>query len=131
MLFPCLRSGSIKDCTSLYRDERQRNPPTRGRGCAPGLSPGPSPPGPSSSLSTTSSLLRSICDITPHVHVRSTIKRNLTSTPRQTNSRFLFPISDKVSYVTRQSNRCLCEYAEFDVLVFGSDGKTAFDYLTA
>ena len=32
--------------------------------------------------------------------------RNLNSACRQTNSRFLFPISDKVSYVPRQS-RCL------------------------
>ena len=44
---------------------------------------------------------------TPHVHVCSTIKRNLTSAPRQKNSSFLFPISDKVSYAPRQSN---CSY---------------------
>ena len=30
------------------------------------------------------------CDITSHIHVRSTIKRNLTSSSWQTNSRFLF-----------------------------------------
>ena len=53
---------------------------------------------------------RQVCyDITPQVHVRSTIKRNSTSALRQTNSRFLFPISDKVSYVPRQSN---CSYSD-------------------
>ena len=39
----------------------------------------------------------------------STIKRNSTSAPRQTNSRFLFPISDKVSYAPGQSN---CLYSD-------------------
>ena len=30
------------------------------------------------------------------MHVRSTIKGNLTSAPRQTNSRFLFPLSNRM-----------------------------------
>ena len=41
--------------------------------------------------------------------MRSKIKRNLTAAPRQANSRLLFPISDKVSYVPRQSN---CLYSD-------------------
>ena len=48
--------------------------------------------------------------------VRSTIKHNLTSALRQTNSRFLFPISDKVSYVPRQSN-CLLKYVNIRIKV--------------
>ena len=57
------------------------------------------------------------------MHVRSTINRNLNSAPRQTNSRFLFLISDKVSYAPRQSSWCLYEDVEFNVRAEGEDGK--------
>ena len=54
-----------------------------------------------------------------------TIKLNLTSALRQTNSRFFFSISDKVSYVSRQSN-----YLYSDAVLlpspFGSDVKGSF-----
>ena len=78
---------------------------------------GPSPPGPP--LPLAASLLRERCNVTPHVNVCSTNKRHLTSAPRQTNSRFIFPVLYKVSYGPRQLHRCLYKNAEFTGRAFG------------
>ena len=70
---------SPKGAPPLVPGERRR---------PPDLSRGPSPRGPSSPFPQ-----RQVCydkNVTPHVHVRSTIKHNLTSSSWQINSHFLF-----------------------------------------
>ena len=65
----------------------------------------------------------------PHMHVRSTIKRNLTYSSWQTNSRFLFPISDKQLYVPRQSNCLYSDAVLPSVLISASSYKHLLDCL--
>ena len=117
-----MRAERQYNCTLLYRDERQRNPPKggppqdpEGGGLPPDLPSGPftawTPFPPFGNF-----------NFVTHVHVSMKIERNLTSASRQINSRFLFPISDKVSFIPRHLN-CLYSDASFTGLAIGSDVK--------
>ena len=87
--------------------------PRGGGGLHPYLPTGPPLPGPPPPFRQ-----RQVCydkdHIISYVHLRSGINRNLTPAPQQTNLHFLFPISDSVSYVPKQSN---CIRVKFCILV--------------